>query len=310
MNFVQVIWDAIRSFWDLLVYIVSGIGFNDILDIIVITYLIYKCIGFFRQSRAGQLMKGIGALLIAALIANWLEMVMVNWLMVRIVDSALVAAVIIFQPEIRRALEQVGTSRLGLFGRGSTANLEEQELEYMIEVASRAAGTMQEQKCGALMVFERATQLGEIIATGTSIEAKSTTSLICNIFFPKSPLHDGAMILRAGRVQAAGCILPLTQNSELNQSLGTRHRAAIGMSENSDAVVVVVSEETGTISVAINGELRRGFNAVTLRTELNELLLEHKDKASGGHIRRMMQRMRQWFGKRNTGDAEQEKGEK
>lgn len=310
MNFVQVVWDAIRSFWDLLVYIISGIGINDILDIIVITYLIYKCIGFFRQSRAGQLMKGIGFLLIMALIAYWLDMVMVNWLMVKIVDSALIAAVIIFQPELRRALEQVGTSRIGLFGRAGAVEMEQQELEHMIEAASRAAGTMQEQKCGALMVFERATQLGEIISTGTVIEAKSTSALICNVFYPKSPLHDGAMILRSGRVQAAGCILPLTQNGELNRSLGTRHRAAIGMSENSDAVVVVVSEETGTISIAVNGELRRGFNAVTLRTELSELLLERKDKNSGGYFRQWLAKLRLPFAKGASESAEQEKGAK
>lgn len=310
MIFVQVIWDTICSFWDLLVYIVSGIGINDIIDIIVITFLIYKCIGFFRQSRAGQLIKGIGALLIAALVANWLEMAMVNWLMVRILDSALVAVVIVFQPEIRRALEHVGTSRFGLFGRSSANDPEEQNVEHMIEVASRAAGTMQEQKCGALMVFERATQLGEIIDTGTAIDAKSTSSLICNIFYPKSPLHDGAMILREGRVCAAGCILPLTQNTELNQALGTRHRAAIGMSENSDAVVVVVSEETGTISIAVNGELRRGFNGLTLRTELSELLLGHKDKANGGMLKQIWQNIKTRFSRDKDDKSNQEKGAK
>ncbi len=310
MNFVQVIWDAIRSFWDLLVYIVSGIGINDIIDIVVITFLIYKCIGFFRQSRAGQLIKGIGALLIAALIANWLEMAMVNWLMVRILDSALIAVVIVFQPEIRRALEHVGTSRFGLFGRSSATDPEEQNIEHMIEVASRAAGTMQEQKCGALMVFERATQLGEIIDTGTLIDAKSTSSLICNIFYPKSPLHDGAMILREGRVCAAGCILPLTQNTELNQALGTRHRAAIGMSENSDAVVVIVSEETGIISIAVNGELRRGFNGLTLRTELSELLLEHKDKTNSGKLQQIWQNLKTRFSRKRQDKSSQEKGAK
>ena len=140
---------------------------------------------------------------------------------------------------------------------------------------------MQEQKCGALMVFERTTQLGEIVSTGTLIDAEATSPLIGNIFFPKSPLHDGGMILRQGRVYAAGCILPLTQNTVLNKELGTRHRAAIGMSENSDAVVVVVSEETGTISFAVNGELRRGFDAITLHNELTELLIDSSESNTG-----------------------------
>ncbi len=152
---------------------------------------------------------------------------------------------------------------------------------------------MQEQKCGALMVFERTTQLGEIIATGTSVEANVSTSLICNIFYPKSPLHDGAMVFRSGRIHAAGCILPLSQKADIPSSLGTRHRAAIGMSENSDAVVVVVSEETGTISVAVNGELKRGFDTITLRTELSALLLEELDKSSGGYLYRLWEKVKQ-----------------
>jgi diadenylate cyclase len=209
-----------------------------------------------------------------AIIAQWFDLVMLKWLMAKVMDSILIIAVIIFHPEIRRALEHVGTSGFGNLGK-SGMSIEDERIAAQIESASKAAGLMQEQKCGALMVFERTTQLGEIISTGTIIKAASSSALICNIFYPKSPLHDGAVILREGKIHAAGCILPLTQNSELNQSLGTRHRAAIGMSENSDAVVVVVSEETGTISVAVNGELKRGFDAITLQTELTSLLLSH-----------------------------------
>lgn len=268
--------DALSSFWNLLVYVFSGIRIQDLIDIAVITYLFYKCIGFFRQTRAGQLIKGLILLFAIAVIAQWFDLVMLKWLMVKITDSILIIAVIIFHPEIRRALEHMGTSRFGTLGR-SDMSLEDERLAMQIESASKAAGIMQEQKCGALMVFERTTQLGDIIATGTVVNASSSSALICNIFYPKSPLHDGAMILRDGRIHAAGCILPLTQSSELSKSLGTRHRAAVGMSENSDAVVVVVSEETGTISIAVNGELRRGFDAITLQTELSSLLLSNTE---------------------------------
>lgn len=278
---MQAIFDALSSFWELLVYVVTNIRIVDILDILVIAFLIYKCIDFFRKTRGGQLVKGLILLLIMSLVAQWLDMVTVNWIMVRIIDSLLIIAVVIFHPEIRRVLERVGTSKLGLLGKGSVTDAEEENLSKCIDAACKAAGTMQEQKCGALMVFERNTQLGEIISTGTLVDAEATSPLICNIFYPKSPLHDGGMILRNGRVYAAGCILPLTQNTNLSRELGTRHRAAVGMSENSDAVVVVVSEETGNISLAVNGELRRGFDAITLHNELAELLIDTTETNTG-----------------------------
>ena len=278
---MHAIFDALSSFWELLVYVVTNIRIVDILDILVIAFLIYKCIDFFRKTRGGQLVKGLILLLIMSLVAQWLDMVTVNWIMVRIIDSLLIIAVVIFHPEIRRVLERVGTSKLGLLGKGSVTDAEEENLSKCIDAACKAAGTMQEQKCGALMVFERNTQLGEIISTGTLVDAEATSPLICNIFYPKSPLHDGGMILRNGRVYAAGCILPLTQNTHLSRELGTRHRAAVGMSENSDAVVVVVSEETGNISLAVNGELRRGFDAIILHNELAELLIDTTETNTG-----------------------------
>ena len=278
---MHIVWDAIKSFWELIVYIVTNIRIVDFLDILVIAFLIFKCIEFFIKSRGGQLIKGVIVLVIVAFIANLLDMVTVKWIMAHVMDSLLIAIVIIFHPEIRRALEKMGTSKLGVLCRVSTTDAEEQSIKKGIDAACRAAGAMQEQKCGALMVFERTTQLGEIIATGTVVDAEATPQLIGNIFFPNTPLHDGAMILRQGKVYAAGCILPLTQGNELSKSLGTRHRAAVGMSENSDAVVVVVSEETGAISLAVNGELRRGFDAITLHNELNELLIDEKEATTG-----------------------------
>ena len=159
------------------------------------------------------------------------------------------------------------------FGRGQLLD-EDNTLSKCIDDVSRAAAVMQEKKIGALIVFERTTQLGEIISTGTIIDAKASVSMVNNVFFPKSPLHDGAVIIRGGRLYAAGCILPLTQREDLSLQLGTRHRAAIGMTENSDAVVLVVSEETGTISLVVNGQITRGYNSVSAGAELRRLLLE------------------------------------
>ncbi len=265
------IWDSIVSFFRLIVYVISGFQFHDLLDIIVVTFLFYQCIKFFRQTRAAQLIKGILLILFVFIIAQVFELVMLKWLLSKFINSLLIIAVIVFHPEIRRALEHVGTKRFGGFGR--SLKVDNETLALQIESVSKAAGIMQEQKCGALIVFERNTQLGDIAATGTQIDAKTTSALVCNIFYPKSPLHDGAMILRDGKVLSAGCILPLTQNNDLNKSLGTRHRAAVGMSENSDAIVVVVSEETGTISLAEGGKLVRNFDAITLQSELRSRLL-------------------------------------
>ena len=193
-----------------------------------------------------------------------------EWALSKVVDSLIIAAAVIFQPELRRILEKVGRTN---FTRGQLLDGEESEINKCIDHVCRAAGTMQEQKIGALIVFERKTQLGEIINTGTVIDAKSSVSVINNVFFPKSPLHDGAVIMRDGRVYAAGCILPLTQRDDISLQLGTRHRAAIGMTENSDAVVLVVSEETGIISIVSNGQIKRGYNSMSAGEELRKLLL-------------------------------------
>lgn len=265
--------NAIVSFWNLIVTVISGISVFDIIDIIVVAFIIYKCILFFRETRAGQLIKGIGILLIVWLLSQWLGLVTMKWLLYKIFDSALILAVILFQPELRRALEKVGRSKISLFSKNAGDN---EDIESSISAICKAAGTMQDQRVGALIVFEKNTQLGEIINTGTVIDADVSSALITNIFFPKSPLHDGAMIIKNGKIAAAGCILPLVQNDQLNASLGTRHRAAIGISENSDALVVVVSEETGIISIAENGDLKRNFNTVTLYAELFKRLVNEQ----------------------------------
>lgn len=266
--------NAIYSAWNQIVYAVSNLRILDILDILVIAFIIYKAIGFLRTSRAGQLFKGILILLAVYVISIWWDLVTLKWLLSKVVDAAIIAAVVIFQPELRRILEKVGRTK---FGRGQLFDGSASDIEKNIEDVSKAVGMMQEKRIGALIVFERTTQLGDIINTGTTLDAESSVSMINNVFFPKSPLHDGAVIIREGRIYAAGCILPLTQREDLSSQLGTRHRAAIGMTENSDAVVLVVSEETGTISLAQNGQITRNYSAVSAAAELQSLLLNPEE---------------------------------
>lgn len=263
---------AIAAFWSQLLYVISNIRIFDLIDIAIMAFIVYKAIEFFKETRAGQLIKGIAVVFGAYLIANWFELATVKWLILRLTDSLIVIAVIVFHPEIRRMLEKMGHSRITAIGRSQMTDVEYQEKLDNLNEICKAVNNMQEKKIGALIVIERKTPLGEIIDSGTAIDATVSTELIQNIFYPKSPLHDGGMVIRGDRIASAGCILPLTSNNELSSQLGTRHRAAIGMSETSDAVVVVVSEETGIVSVAINGVITRGYNSVTLKEALIEQL--------------------------------------
>ena len=276
------LFSAIVSFFGLLLNIISEIRFFDIIDILAVAFIIYKCIAFFRDTRAGQLIKGIAILIVIWLLAQWFNLVTIKWLLYKVFDSAIIVAVLLFQPELRRALERMGRSRFGMFNKSNDIDVE--KTEACISSICKAAGSMQDQRIGALIVYERNTLLGEIINTGTEIDADVSSALISNIFFPNTPLHDGAMIVRENKIAAAGCILPLVQNDNLNSSLGTRHRAAIGISEISDAIVIVVSEETGTISIAENGKIERDFNTVTLYAELNKRLIPTVDKKKNSSV--------------------------
>ena len=266
--------DALYTFWNQVVYVITSIRIFDIIDIAVIAYLIYKGIGFLRETRAGQLVKGIVVLLVAFAFAEWFELTVLKWLLTLVVDSAIIALAVIFQPELRRMLEKVGQTKIS---HAQMYNSETEKLSRSIDDIGKAVRNMQEEKIGALIVFERTTQLGEIINTGTVVDAKTSVSAVNSIFFPNSPLHDGALIVRDGRLYAAGCILPLSQNPDIPSNLGTRHRAAIGMTENSDAVVLVVSEETGNISIMCNGQIKRGYNSASATAELKSLLIETND---------------------------------
>lgn len=265
--------EFIRETWLQLVdAIVNFRIIADLIDILLISFLIYKAIGFLRDSRGGQLVKGLLILVVVSMLASILKLTITQWLITSVIDSLVIALAIIFQPELRRMLERVG--RTNFTHSQGNAN---DEVSACIDAMSKALVTLQEKKTGALIVFERTTQLGEIIDTGTILDASASVSLINNVFFPKSPLHDGAVIIREGKIYAAGCILPLTQREDLSLQLGTRHRAAIGMTENSDAVVLVVSEETGIISIAVNGHITRNYNPISAGAELKNLMVEQKN---------------------------------
>ncbi len=291
---------TISAFWSQLVYVLSSFRIIfDVIDIAIIAFIIYKAIEFFKETRSGQLIKGIAVVFGAYLIANWFDLITVKWLILRLTDSLLVLAVIIFHPEIRRMLEKVGHSRIAKLGRGAMSDLEyTRQVERVGEIC-KAVSNMQDKKIGALIVIERKTPLGEIMDTGTKIDAAVSTELIQNVFFPKSPLHDGGMVIRDGRIASAGCILPLTTNNELSSQLGTRHRAAIGMSESSDAAVIVVSEETGTISLAINGTITRGYNSVTLRDTLIKELYSEEETEKKPLYKTIFEKVLSPFSKKN-----------
>ena len=254
------------------------ISFIDIIDILIVAYIIYRVMKLLKDTSAERLIKGIIILVGIMLLASMLHLTMISWLLQQALNVGLFAIVVVLQPELRRLLEQIGK---GNFSRLIVPADAPDEVESMITATVSACADMSRTKTGALIVFERRERLGEIISTGTMVDAAPSAELIKNIFFKNSPLHDGAMIVRAGRVCAAGCVLPLSGNQSLSRDLGTRHRAAVGMSESADSVLVVVSEETGSISVAIGGMLKRHLSPDMLRKLLeNELLDSEKQEKS------------------------------
>lgn len=262
----------------------------DVLDIVVVSFLIYSIVKLVRETRAEQLVKGLLILVAAWLFSTQFNLKMLSTLLNNFFQFTVLGLLVVFQPELRRALEQIGRSRIGRYwSKINTQGGNSEELiinmRECISAVAESCAQFSRTRTGALIVFERATKLGEIIDTGTIINAAPSEQIIGNVFFNKAPLHDGAMIIRDGIIHAAGCILPLTKNDSLSVDLGTRHRAAVGISETSDAVVVIVSEETGTISTAINGIIKRNFSKDTLhRTLALELLPKEEEKKTGRTI--------------------------
>lgn len=263
---------------------------GDLLDIILVAFVIYSGIKLIRETRAIQLAKGVLLLFAVYFFVSLFNMETSKYILSLIFGNLLIILVIIFSPEIRHALESVGrssVSNISLLNFKNRDEVEEQEkIQKTINAVCKACAEMRDKKIGSLIVFERETKLGEIAKTGTMVDAIVTTEMICNIFFPKAPMHDGAVIIKDGRVVSAGCILPLTSHQGISSDLGTRHRAAIGMSESSDAIVVVVSEETGTISVAKRGKLNRGISDGDLREILSGDLIKNNKENRKLKLRR------------------------
>ena len=244
-------------------------GIKDIIDIGIVTFIIYKIMVLVRGTRAVQLLKGIFVLVATWAISTWFNLYTLKWLMNQMFTLGILTVIIIFQPELRRVLEQLG--RGNLFSRSS--NIDRQDLSEQVVELIKAVQFMSKRKIGALIVFERQTGISELIESGVQMESRITSELLINIFTPNTPLHDGAVIVRGKQIMAAGCYLPLSENPFISKELGTRHRAAIGVSEVSDALAVVVSEETGQVSLTMNGMIVRDINEESLISKLFEELL-------------------------------------
>ena len=284
VNALNKVFEAIASWWEWMVSIAMNFQFKDAVDIIIVAFLIYGVVKLVRETRAGQLVKGLFLLVVLFIISSYFNLVMVSRVLAYFFQFAFVAILIVFQPEIRKALEQVGRNNVGqsiaAVVTGRDRSYDRAQIRKAINAVVDGVGILQQLKMGALIVFERKTKLGDIIETGTQINCEPSGQIVGNIFFNKAPLHDGAMIIRDGMIHAAGFILPLTKNTSVSAELGTRHRAALGVSEESDAVVVVVSEETGQISVAVNGVLACRFTRDTLRDVLEGYLIPQEEAST------------------------------
>lgn len=279
---------AFKDWLDMIYSVIKTAEPVDLLDILVLSYVVYVAIKLVRETRAGQLIKGILLLIVVYLISSWIEMKAISYLLSETLNIGLIALIILFQPELRRTLEKAGYTKLGLrFSGGTTAD--ESVWNQAIDAICDACVELSATSTGALIVIERQTKLGEQIDNGTILDAVPSKELFGNIFFNKTPLHDGAAIIRDGKILAAACFLPKPQKEErINKRLGSRHRAAIGMSENSDAVVVVVSEETGAISVAENGVLKSGFTRESLHSLLVSRLITDSTETPIGKMARKL----------------------
>ena len=262
-NFITMVMNSLKS-----------MSFTAIIDILVVAFIFYKGYMLIKETRAEQLLKGIAFIIILIPISAILNLSMLYFILSKTLTIGIISVVIIFQPEIRRALEHLGRSAFE--DKHGFVDKEQRNI-YVNEIVN-AVSNLADSKTGALIAIEQGTGLGEIISSGTIIEAKITSNLLENIFVVNTPLHDGATIIGKDKILAAGCVLPLTNNKEINKKLGTRHRAGIGLSEISDALVIIVSEETGIISLAINGRLTKNYDKDRLRSILLKIMDHREEK--------------------------------
>jgi len=254
--------------------IFANIRIRDIVDILIVAVVIYKLFTLIKETRAEQLIKGIGVLLVLTKVSEWLQLYTINWILGNAMTVGTLAILIVFQPELRRGLEYIGRSR---FFSKSLIEIRGENMSRVVDEIVEATASLSRQKIGALLVLERQTGLNEVVETGTKIGGTVSSDLLINIFIPNTPLHDGAVIIKDDIIKAAACFLPLTDSSTVSKELGTRHRAALGISERSDSLSIVVSEETGAISIAENGTISRYLDAKTLRQILIDM---YKPKGS------------------------------
>lgn len=261
--------------------IITQVTILDAIDVLVVAFLVYQLIKLTSQTRAAQVLKGFGLIIVLAQVSSWLQLSTLEWVSNYVIDAGAIVLVLLFQPELRRALEKIGRRRL--FNQ-NTQEDDENEKTVIGEIV-RAVQRMSGHRTGALIVIQNQEALGDIVESGTTLYAKISSELLENIFTPNTPLHDGAVIINEDTIVAAGCFLPLTVNPYLAQEVGTRHRAAIGMSEKTDALVIVVSEETGVLSCAKGGKLIRYLDGNSLREMLEEIIEEGKDNVPNFLIR-------------------------
>lgn len=277
--------EILNNIWNQLM----NMQWSDYLDILVVAFLIYKVLPLFRSAGTLQILKGIVAVVLIAWITDFLDMHAMNYMVGQIMTVGLLALVILFAPELRRILDHLGNVKIGKFFTNESSG---QDLSAVIDHTVMACEQMSKEKVGALIVFTRDNPLEEYLKTGTKVDAQVSDPLMRNIFFHNSPLHDGAMIVSGGRIACAGCVMPMSNNPRIPKELGTRHRAGIGTSEVSDAVVVVVSEETGTISVATGGVLRRYLAPQMLGRILRNELMPVNEETEENLALRLRQKLR------------------
>lgn len=272
------------GFYESLINQLSLLRITDFVDIFIVTFIIYKVLKFIRDTRTVQLLKGVIVLIVVMQVSQFAKLHTVHYLLSNAMQLGLIAILIVFQPELRRALEQLGQRTLGQWFNFDE-RADDEEKEKVIKEVKESCINMSKSHIGALIVMERDTKIGDIVGTGITLNADVSAELLVNIFVPKTPLHDGAVIIRNNKIEAASCFLPLSQNPNVSKELGTRHRAGLGMSEESDAVVVIVSEETGNISIACGGELNMNLSPESLEKKLQKLFdLEKKDNKNKKNI--------------------------
>ena len=272
-----------------LIDLIKNITFRNIIDIIIVAYILYEFYILIKETRAEQLLKGLIFIIVVMKLSDWLGLVTLYWIIKNTLTVGVIALIIIFQPELRKALEHLGRSRF------LTKRLFEtdEDIKRVVDEITIAVSNMAHTKTGALIIIEQETGLNDFVENGVKIDGLVSSELLENIFFENSPLHDGAVIIRKDRILAAGCVLPLTEQ-EINKELGTRHRAAVGVTESSDAIAIVVSEETGTISISVNGRLTRGYNVERLKNVLTKILVHNMFSDST-----MIKKVKTWLGKTN-----------